>query len=307
MSKKGSRRALIICIIVFAAILAALYIYIYLIPSLTGALTETSVVQYGSVKNIDEARCIVVRDEEVFKAKESGTVSCYVTEASKICKGVKVLDIYGENGSRSSHTCSTTSFVSFYTDGYEEYFTPDSIDEINPKDYADLNVVPAQISGNTVSKGDPVYKLIKSNTWYMLILADAKDSAMYQEGSIVLVNLTEDFSVEAKVSRILGNGDLRTVVLYTKHFYEKFGQLRTLDVTVITSEPEGLLIPTTSIAKEKNEESGEEEEGVYVLGISGEYTFKPVTVLVRGEQETLVKQDEKLKLYDEVLRNAEDH
>ena len=45
-SKVGRNISIFFCLLLIAAI-AALYVYIYAIPSITGSLTETAVLSYG--------------------------------------------------------------------------------------------------------------------------------------------------------------------------------------------------------------------------------------------------------------------
>jgi hypothetical protein len=41
------------------------------------------------------------------------------------------------------------------------------------------------------------------------------------------------------------------------------------------------------------------------LGVDNEYTFKEIEVLVPEEEYTLISGEGKIKLYDEILRDAE--
>lgn len=296
METKKRRRALILCI-VFIIVVAALYVYLYLLPSISGSLKTTYIVEYGLVQATDEARCIVVRDEEVQYADRSGTISYYSKETEKTRKGFAVADIYS-GGSKVSMYCPTTGFVSYYMDGYESYFVPDTLADLKIDDYANLNIVPENAVKNEVVVGDQVYKLIKSNTWYLLLIIPEENLELYQIGKTVKINLNDKDVITATVSRFLGDGTTRVVVTNTKNFYENFAKLRCLNVRIAASETEGFFIPTAAIATE------EEKPGVYVLGVDNEYTFKEIDTLVPGEEYTLISGDGKIKLYDEILRDA---
>ena len=47
--------------------------------------------------------------------------------------------------------------------------------------------------------------------------------------------------------------------------------------------------------------------GVYVLGLDSDYYFRPIEILISGENETLIADGGSVKLYDEVLTDARDY
>ena len=93
MNKRGKRTAGIIVTIVFLIAVAALYGYIYVVPSVTGALTPTAIAQYGEMQTANPAQCIVFRREKVISAEQSGNAGYYVDEGAKTRLGVKVADV----------------------------------------------------------------------------------------------------------------------------------------------------------------------------------------------------------------------
>ena len=82
MPKKRKRTLL-----VFALIIIAIYVIIGVVPSLTGALTGTELVEFGSLQISDETTCYIIRDETVYTASESGTMDPYIEEGTQIKKG----------------------------------------------------------------------------------------------------------------------------------------------------------------------------------------------------------------------------
>ena len=49
MKRTGKRTAGVVAAIIFLAACVALYAYIYIVPSVTGALTPTAIAQYGEM------------------------------------------------------------------------------------------------------------------------------------------------------------------------------------------------------------------------------------------------------------------
>lgn len=82
MPKKRKRTLL-----VFALIIVALYVIIGIVPSLTGALTGTELVEFGNLQISDDAKCFIVRDETVYTAAASGDMDFYIEEGTQIKKG----------------------------------------------------------------------------------------------------------------------------------------------------------------------------------------------------------------------------
>lgn len=294
------RRWPTVVLIIFILVVAALYVYLYLMPEISGSLTPTYIVQYASVQKTDDAHCIVVRDESVVKAGHTGSISYYSKETEKTRKGFTVADIYSGNN-KYSLNCESTGFISYYLDSYEDFFNPSNLGSLDLEQYWEFDVVPENTVRNETTIEEPVFKLIKSNTWYFLIFVPEEEMSNYTLNSSVSVILEDGTKIPATVSRFLGDGEKRAIVASTKRFYENFAKLRAINVTVITSETSGLIVPQTAIST--NEEG---KTGVFVLGIDDEYTFKEVEIISRDEENVLVSEGQSLKLYDEIKRNADD-
>jgi len=297
MEKIKSKKWIYIVCAIFVIVVAALYVLLYLFPSITGSLTPTYIVDYGTVSTTDEAKCFVVRDEEVFYAKKSGSLTYYSKETEKTRKGFVALDIYS-GSNKTSYSCPSTGFVSYYIDGYEDYFVPDDVGSLQIDDYKDLEIVPKNTVRNEAQINEPVYKLIKSNTWYLLLIVPEEELSLYSMNDKISINLNDTDVITANVVRFLGDGETRVVVASTKMYYENFAKIRSFNATVTTKETSGLFVPTTAI------NTVNDKQGVYVLGVDEDYVFKEIEVLIDGDEYTLISDSGNIKLYDEILRNA---
>lgn len=297
-SKK--RRLPIIIFIVFILAVAALYVYLYLLPQISESLKPTATVIYEKVELTDDVHCIVVRDEQLVHAERSGNISYYSSETEKTRKGFTVADIYS-SGNKYSVNCPSTGFVSYYLDGRENYFVPSKLGELDVNDYKDLVLTPENSVKNEIQIGDPVYKLITSNTWYFLLIVPEADLPQYSLNSKVVMRMPDGKEISATVSRFLGDGETRAVVCSTKVFYEDFAKLRTLDITVVTKSVEGLSFPKTALA------TVDEKTGIYVLGVDDEYSFKEVEILTEYEENYIAAEGQNVRLYDEILRDAKSY
>jgi len=319
MRSKVGRSISIFFILLLVGAIAALYVYIYAIPSITGSLTETAVLSYGRLSTSNEAKALIIRTEKVVTAESSGSVSYYITEGEKTRKGVKVADIYGSPN--TSYFCEETGFISYYTDGFETRLTPENMESIEPVAYlGDENREPAFVpepsdrTSETLEKGDPVFKLITSDEWYVAAFIPSDYSADYEWNQTVTVVFSDGTEIPGTVSGTVDKGDHLLALIQIKRYYPEFAKIRLVDVTIITRDSEGLIVPNSALAEEDG------FQGVYVKNINGEYNFKRVKVIVSTETESLLVPDsftekdeagesknvDTVKIYDEVLRNAGD-
>lgn len=296
MKERKKRNIYAVLTALFVIAVAGLYSYLYLIPDITGALTPTVTVEYGNLQTSETARCTVVREETVVYASESGTVSYYSNETEKTRKGTKVLDVYPVGSTGTAYTAPTTGFVSYYVDGWEESFKPDSMATLKPEELMETDIVPEDIRKNDAEQGDALFKIVTNDTWYMVLTVPKEAKDAYGLNSNVTV-MFGDAGVRARVSETYDRGDYAMVILKTSRYYEHFAQIRQTDVKVITSDYSGLLLPDSAIAEEEG------EYGAYVLGIDGNYSFVPVEILTRSGDKVLVSADGKLKIYDTVRRD----
>ncbi len=313
MKEKGKKRIGVILAVLYLLVCVGLYVYIYVIPDITGALKPTVIISYGRLQNVDEAHCVVVREEQPVLAEQSGSVSYYAGETVKTRRSTKVLDIYQAESRSNSYLMPFTGFVSYYIDGLEEVLTPESIAGVTAEQLAAIEAAPEDARKTDVTAGDVLYKIISSDRWYVLALVTPEEQEFYgYKKGLDVTMVFEDAEIPGTVTSVSEGDDGRVVVIETKRFYERFAALRAVDIGIITQDYEGLIVPNSAI--------GEEDglKGVYVLGMDGEYDFTRVNIIVSGETESLVSSDtfsEKdaegntvnvstVDIYDEILRDA---
>ena len=311
--KKGLKVLLVLFWVIFFVVAALIYGYSYVVPRISGALTKTAIVNYGELKSEDKVNALIVRDEEVVYATDAGELSYYSKETEKTRKDAKILDIYPAGEKGVGYYCAQTAFISYYFDGCEKKYTPEKISELKAEDIAGLSITPEDTTRQSTEYGKPLYKFLNSEVWYIVFPVPQSRIGLYKPGNTVTVDFG-DGSVQATVDQILGSGENLLVSVYTKKYYVNFAKIRTAELTVITRDFEGLIVPNSAIALDE-----EGHRGVYVENINGEFEFKRIEVIVEGEEESLCTPDsftEKdaegneskintIKIYDEILRNAQ--
>ena len=297
MEEKKKSHLPVILAIVFVLILIGLYAYLYLLPQISGSRAENSVVSFASIQESAQLKCIIAREESVYRSGGAGSVSFYVEEGTKTRKGTKVADVYAD--SRKSFLAEKTGFISFYLDGMEEYFNPSGFADLDPDAIARMDsIVPEFTQPKELAEDKPLFKLVSSDIWYVLMLVPKDLQYQYSIGQQLTVEFEKDVSVPARVSYIKDGQDYRLVCAEVSRWYDKMLQLRSVEANIISSTTEGLLIPSEAIA------TNGENYGVYVQGLDGEYSFRTIEVLIEGPENTLIASGGQVKLYDEVLKDA---
>ncbi len=297
MEENKKSRLPVILVIVFILVLAALYVYLYLLPQIRGSSTENYIVSYARIRESADLKCIVARNELVYTSGGAGSVTYYVEEGAKTRKTARIADVY--SGNKQSFYAQHTGFVTYFIDGYEEQFQPDSFESLDPDELAEIkDIVPKSEKPEKVEEDKALFKLIDSDTWYVLIIVPQERKREYSAGQSLTVEFSDGASVPSRVSYIKDGQKYQLVVTQITRWYDKQLQIRTTNAKIISSETEGLLIPSAAIT------TNGENFGVYVMGLDEKYTFKPIEVLIEGDTETLIASGGAVKLYDEVLKDA---
>jgi putative membrane fusion protein len=198
--------------------------------------------------------------------------------------------------------------VSYYIDGLEDFFNPDSMISLKYDETKKLKLNMANTKDKKIEKGKPIYKIINGNIWYAVYWIDKESILNYEKGNKIKLVL-EKSNVQGIVSDIIQKEDSYLIILKFDRYYEGLPELRKISAEVITSDYKGLTIPNECITT-----SGD-VTGVYVKDVSGEFVFMPIKVLTSDGINSLVectyyyenapegqKKIETVDIYDEVLR-----
>lgn len=130
------------------------------------------------------------------------------------------------------------------TDGYEGMTT----DQIESSDFKKANYQKHIIKTNDlVSEGDPIYKVITSENWKLVIQID--DASAFEEKSYVNIEFLKDnITASADVETFTKAGNTYAVLTFDKYMIrylaDRYVQIRILDDTA-----EGLKVPKTAVAE----------------------------------------------------------
>ncbi|MBN7772098.1 HlyD family efflux transporter periplasmic adaptor subunit [Clostridium aminobutyricum] len=312
-------------LLVFIIAVVILGIVTEVVPQVTGALTQTEILQYGNLQITDKVTCYFVRNETVYMAPDSGTINYYIEDGVKVRKNSKILDIVpkssnaedskytdiitrlnGDKVTLSQMSSSVNGIVSYYIDGYEGYFTPESMDKLDYQKVQQLKIDPINLTRQTTLSGEPLFKICEGNYWYLVFWIDAGNISKYEVGNKVKVNLPLG-QIKANVENLIDKDDKWMVVLKTARYYQDFAKMRSANATVITQDYTGILIRNSSITTRQG------IPGVYIKSKNGEFIFKPVKIITSDGDNSLVtvstfydaekKEVKTVEIYDEILKN----
>lgn len=315
-------------IILFAAALVVLYIIIYIIPSVTGALVSSYTIEYGELKVSDQATGYLVRKEKVYTAADGGKANRYIENGTLVRKGTTVMETEGDSSSEidakytdllarlgdeavvsDAYTAEDGGVISYYADGYEHKIRPSVMKKGDYSFYSKLSQNEVQnLQRKNIAAGEPVFKVVDRTRWYIICFVPIKHMDRYEKGQAVVAEF-EDDSVDAEVYHVSKDpdGEHARVILTVGDYYEKFAQMRVCDVSLVTYDEKGLLVANSSITEENG------KKGVYVKNKTNDFYFVPVEIYADDGEFSLVADtmyyDEKgkqvmtVEIYDEVLKD----
>ena len=181
---------------------------------------------------------------------------------------------------RTEATAEAEGVVSFYTDGYENALTPDSLEALTPEDIR--AVIAGSPLGETSSRQTNIYRLVDQGTWYVAILTDGQswNPVLDQEYYLQFEGF-EDLVYTAKVTRVQKiDNEVLAVFLVEDPMgpmiYQRSGRV------TLNSELSGLSVLSEALADQNG------QAGVWLFDVPGG-TFVPVDVLSNDGSRALIQ------------------
>lgn len=256
-------------------------------------------------RNITNTQSIYLLRNQLDRAIQTRT-SLYVNETTDRIDHLqtdRVAAMNDLNGSHEAILSDKAGIVSYQIDGFEnsleigqlETLTQANYKEIMNKDRNDSN------SKSIVQsvKGEPLYKLIRDEKWYIVTYVAIEDGAKYELGKnydLYFENLIVE-KLGFKLTLKQEEEKKVKLVFETREQINAFLPYRTIDFTIGKQKAEGLKIPLTAIVEKNLLEVPEnfvitQSNGQGVLRTIGETTeFVPVNVQYTEEGKTYILQE----------------
>ena len=201
------------------------------------------------------------------------------------------------NNDLQIYTAVSDGIILYSTDGYENITT----DQVTEDDISKANYESKNLTDNTkIKAGDPVYKLIRSNDWSVVILLNDETAKELADVNRVKVSFSKDnettyagFSIQTKKDTFYG-------ILTFDSSMIRYAEERYLDLELILEDESGLKIPKSSVVTKKFYTvpkdyltSGGNSSGTGVLVDIGkdQSQFQSVEVYYSDEESNLVYLD----------------
>ena len=321
--------------IYLALAIVILYVLIYVVPSITGALKTTYVAEYGEVEIGDETDIYIARDEQIYLSSTTGTIKVYPEEGDLVKKGSTIAKVTPSNSQGSNEQaaskytglllkndkktlltetggyCQKTGVYSGFIDGYEKLLSPKNMTKVSASDLAKISEKDlVETPTRKITKGEPMFKVASNAKWYILFMLPNKEAEKYDGESDFKVIIGEDEEdqdlIYSYLYKKVKKGNKTLVILQTNRYYENYTKLRTCKAKIIRDTASGIFITKSSV----REKDG--KKGVMVKNTLGEFEFKPIKIITTKEDMYVVEKSyyyddkgeyvETVSTYDQVLK-----
>ena len=201
--------------------------------------------------------------------------------------------------SMSSLTASEAGVLCLSYDGLEEQYHPEMAKEVKKKEIGSAKTEYISKAKN-VSKGDTLFKIVKSNQWYIVAYLPNTATATWQETHYVMLNAMteeENYRLRATIESMeVGEKETKVVLSCYAHM-EQFMEDRAVSFSLESEIVEGLKIPNDAIVEKSlmkiprtclTESMG--NDGVLI--VSGEKTkFMDISIVTGDEEAVYIEPD----------------
>ncbi|NLL17760.1 MAG: hypothetical protein GX262_01905 [Clostridia bacterium] len=240
-------------------------------------------VETGTVeKDLPVDKALVIRDETVLFAPQTGTLKRVVPEGQRVAEGETVALIQSAYGGSQPIRAVRAGVVSYYTDGMEHVLRPEAVETLNLADVEMASQVLGEAAeGVMVDKRQAVAKIVDNLQPYLVWMAfDVEHLDSFPpEGRTVNIHFDETLC-KGKVIKVAARGVVAEALLELPR--EELLLARELSLKVVLESKKGLKIPNEALL------SIDDNPGVYKKTTTGS-RWVPVTIEFQNEEYSIVK------------------
>lgn len=152
------------------------------------------------------------------------------------------------NNTFFKYSPNNTGVISYYIDGYEN-LTDDNFSQDN-FDAIDYNKISLD-KNDQVKKSDPVYRIVNSENWSIIIPISDKLAEDLNESNYIKIKICEDDFITNAACKILKQTGQYYLKLTLKHSMIRYINERFIDVELVISSVSGLKIPNSAITSKE--------------------------------------------------------
>lgn len=222
---------------------------------------------------------------------------------------------YKINSSVQTIYSDSPGFIAMGSDGFEDLLNYNTLHEIDSDMLKMLENAELDIPSKNINEGSPVIRIIENYRWGLIVKLDTKEVKNIEIGDTVKIRpVNQNNELKAKVKNVIKEGNEIIILFNVNEFIDNIYNIRTLNVEIIRSRHEGVMINNSSIIEKDG------VKGVYTLDISGIAEFKPIKIKASNSEYSIIhygsftaksKDDPEKKeniktvnLYDEVVMHG---
>lgn len=293
------------CVLIFLILFVLLYTLIYVLPTVSDIFTQTYIAEYGTLEERYEVDCLLVRDETLYKAGNSGKVERVAEDGELMMANRHIVTV----GSTEVYS-DEIGIVSYYYDGYEGKLNSDGIEKLTEEFFSEYKSSAGmqKAAEKNAEAGDVVFKIVDRTKWYVVFWVEEDEAETFVLGTSVTAIFDEEDDVKMTVSALNKQGKQYQVVLSTDRIYKDFDKLRTTKCAILANSNSGIILKTDSIVEKDG------VKGVYVIDKYGKENFTPIQIYSCIGDSTVVAKNyfydsegypvETVKNYDEILKKG---
>lgn len=151
-------------------------------------------------------------------------------------------------GRQSVYTAPEAGIVVYSTDGYESLTTENITEEaFSEKSYKKTDL----LTSKEIAAGDPVYKVITSENWTLMVPLTDKLAATLSGRESVKVKFTKDGESQNGSLSIVQIGNQKAARIQLKNGMPRYASDRFLEVELVINTQSGLKIPVSSVVEKE--------------------------------------------------------
>ncbi len=183
-------------------------------------------------------------------------------------------------------TTTDSGIITYYKDGYENFDIHNfKASDINKSNYKKTTLK----TGEIINSGDPVYKLITSENWYLIAELSDKQVKELSDQDTVTVNIHNSSKNITCNFELTKQDNKNFIIISLNQQMVNYINDRFIDIVIIQDQNNGLKIPNTSITKKSvykipidylsqgSDSTSNNLLNIKVLDDKGEVTLKQVS------------------------------
>lgn len=250
---------------------------------------------YGEIQIGFESEALFVRDEFIQTSPVEGTVDdILMAEGVRVRGGAPIITVETSRGMQTIYSIRP-GILSFKYDHLEDEFNALDDDDVSPRLFEGVdNSYTVRHSGDTVQKGDPLFRLVEGIRLHLLVKLPqgAPVPSIGQRVQVTFPRLCGE-EYRARVVQI----EPGILLLEVRELIDEFLSLRRQPVHIILQKHYGLMVPRETI------HSLEGVTGVWIMGQRNTW-FQPIQIRGYNDEYAIV---DGIRVGDQILYQEPSH